>query len=397
MMKICCITTSFPAYKDDVQSPFIYVLAKNLVKQGVDLTVVCPYYKKSKDKNEILDGIKVKRFAYFPRSIQTLTEKGGISDFKKNIWSLVQLPFFMCGMFLKAYKEAKNSQVIHCQWALSGVVGVFVKLVRKKPLIISLRGEDVKALNNRWMRMILKKVIKRADYVTANNEFHINKVLPFAKNVRVIRNGIDTVAFRPRPKKELRKKLQLENNKKIVLFVGWLVERKGIQYLIEAIPAVVKEYTGVVFLLIGDGPLRESLEKKAAEKKISQYVQFLGKKTQSEVAEYMAAADIFALPSLYEGMPNVVMEAFASGLTAVATDVCGTSEVVEHKKNGLLIRSENPKELAEGIALLLKNEDLRKKYSREALATIKKLRLTWERCAVLHKNLYGEVLRKEKN
>src|SRR3989338_5955265 len=103
-MKVCFVTTSFPAYPGDIQSPFIYQLAKHLVRQKIDLTVVCPRYKRNKIKNEVMEGIKVKRFSYFPRALQTLTEKGRVASFKTNPWSLIQLPCYLMAMIWKTWK-----------------------------------------------------------------------------------------------------------------------------------------------------------------------------------------------------------------------------------------------------------------------------------------------------
>ena len=395
-MKVCFITTSFPAYQGDIQSPFIYQLAKHLSMQKIDLTVVCPRYKKSRSNNEDMEGVHVQRFSYFPKVLQTLTEKGGIADFKRNPWSLFQLPFFLKAMTRKAWLASKDADIIHCQWALSGIAGVLVKKWRKKPLVISLRGEDLKALKSKLMRPVFKWIIKHADWVTSNNEFHINQVKHMAKGVSVIRNGVDTTVFRIRPKQRMRKKLNLPQKKSLVLFVGWLVERKGVQYLLDAIPEVVQRHKEVAFLIIGEGNLYDILAQKAEKNNVRQCVHFLGKKSQAQVAEYMAAADIFVLPSLYEGMPNVVMEAFASGLPVVATDVCGTAELVQHKVNGLLVRSEKSHELAQSILTLLKDKQLAVKYSKAALQTITKQHLTWEKSAELHKKLYKRIIEQYK-
>lgn len=390
-MKVCFITTSFPAYQGDIQSPFIFQLAKHLVKKGVHLTVVCPFYKKSRASDELIDGISIRRFSYFPRFLQTLTEKGGVGDFRKNIWSFVQLPFFLMGMFFKSFREAKHADILHCQWALSGLVGVFVNFFLKKPLVVSLRGEDLKAIHHTFMQPFFTFVLRHADYITSNNQHHINNVLPFTTHARVIKNGVDTALFKPRNKRQIRTQLHLPN-KKIVLFVGWLVPRKGVTYLLEAIALVVHSYKNVLFLFIGDGPLKKSLVEKANSLGIQEHVLFLGSQNQDTVALYHSAVDLFVLPSLYEGMPNVVMEAFASGVPAVATDVSGTSELVQNNINGLLVRSEHVDQLATALLTLLENDRLLVAYGKAARRTIDTMKLTWDHSAENHIKLYKELL-----
>ena len=144
-MKICVITTSYPAYKGHFQSPFVYELTKNLVKNKQNVEVVCPFYKISKSKQETIEGIKIHRFQYaYPRFFQKLTSGGGIpSNMKSSFLAKIQLPFFLLSMMIKSFKVAKKCDIVHAQWALSGLIGVFIKKIYKKPLILTTRGAAV--------------------------------------------------------------------------------------------------------------------------------------------------------------------------------------------------------------------------------------------------------------
>ncbi|MBW2966182.1 glycosyltransferase, partial [Candidatus Woesearchaeota archaeon] len=211
-MKICILTTSFPAYKGHFQSPFIYSLAEAL-SEKVEIEIVCPFYKESKNKFEVWNNIKINRFQYFyPKSLQKLTSKGGIpSNLKSSFISKMQFPFFLLSMFLKSRKVVNKCDIIHAQWALSAFIGVFLKKLYKKPLILTTRGAAVNlALKNKLSRKILNYILRNCDYITPNNYHHkqIISKLGIPKNkIKTIPNGVDINLFKPRNKEISRKKL----------------------------------------------------------------------------------------------------------------------------------------------------------------------------------------------
>ncbi len=225
-MKVLMITTSFPYYKGHSQSPFIYNLAKSLVKKGIKIELICPFYTRSVRSEEIMDGIHVHRFHYwFPLKMQKLTEGGGIpSSLKSSLRTKIQFSFFILSMFLKSQKFVKGCDVIHAQWALSGFVGVILKKIFKKPLILTTRGATVNmALKNKLIKKALLFILDNCDYVTPNNKKHgvlIEKMGIQKNKINPIPNGIDTDVFKPGKKSSIRKKLGVPMDKQIILFVG---------------------------------------------------------------------------------------------------------------------------------------------------------------------------------
>jgi len=172
------------------------------------------------------------------------------------------------------------------------------------------------------------------------------------------------------------------------LFVGWLIPRKGCEYLLNAIKEIITKEKNILLLIIGEGILENKLKNLTKELQIQDKVQFLGKKAPPEIPFYMNASDIFVLPSLSEGKPNVVGEAMASGLPVIATDINGTSDFITNNKNGFLIPKENSKILAERLLQLLKNPKLRIKLGKEARNSVKDL--TWENCAKEYLKVYSK-------
>lgn len=150
-----------------------------------------------------------------------------------------------------------------------------------------------------------------------------------------------------------------------ILFVGRLTQAKGVDILLKAVKILKNKYSkSLKIALVGDGPLKENLNNLAVELGVNGEVKFLG--VRKDIEELMVSSKIFVLPSRWEGLPMVVLEAMSRGMSIIATTVGGISEVIESEKEGILISPENPESLAQTINKLLKNEKLRKKLSQAA-------------------------------
>ncbi len=148
--------------------------------------------------------------------------------------------------------------------------------------------------------------------------------------------------------------------KKIIYSAGRLSEQKGFIYLIEAASILLKKRNDLVFIVSGEGKLEEELKAAARERGIEQSFIFEG--FSPDIFPQLKGCDLFVLASLFEGMPNVVMEAMAMARPVVATDVNGARELMEEGKTGLIVPPENPEALAAAILLLIDNEDRRKDF-----------------------------------
>jgi glycosyltransferase involved in cell wall biosynthesis len=177
--------------------------------------------------------------------------------------------------------------------------------------------------------------------------------------LRVVRNGV-RVDERPIHNRdvgtELRTSLGLPASSKLVLSVGRLTKQKGYDYLIGAACTVAAQLPDAHFLLAGEGPLEAELKANAKACRALGNVHFLG--SRSDAKELMRACDLFVLPSLFEGLPLVVLEAMSAGRAVVATRVCGTSEAVVDGVTGRLVPAEDPHALSEAIIEALTRPDL---------------------------------------
>ena len=178
---------------------------------------------------------------------------------------------------------------------------------------------------------------------------------------RVVRiyNGIDLTRYTPPvgARAEMRGALVLPTEAQIVGVVARLWYQKGINYLLEAMQLLVANGSTAVLLIVGDGPERANLEAQAASLNLGHRVIFFGER--ADVPELLAAVDVFVFPSLFEGLPNAVLEAMAACLPVVASDIPGNNEVVMDGVTGYLVPAKNPAALAERIACLLGDPQLR--------------------------------------
>jgi len=173
-----------------------------------------------------------------------------------------------------------------------------------------------------------------------------------ADKIVVIPNGVDTRRYRQSARRETtRAQLGLSAGERVVAVVATFKTQKGHRYLIEAARTLANEFPNARYLLIGDGELRSDIERQIAAAGLEAPFRLLG--TRSDVPELLAAADLFVLPSLWEGLPMALIEAMAAGLPVVATDVSGTRGVMLDGETGLLAPPGDAAALARAIAALL--------------------------------------------
>ena len=223
-------------------------------------------------------------------------------------------------------------------------------------------GSDILVLANEPSRRPgIRKTLDEADaVVTVSNDLHAHiRDLGIADDkIHVVRRGVDDTIFYPGESTQARKALGLPHDKQIGLFVGRLVDVKGLKYLLSA----MAESNGTESIcpeqfqlfLVGDGPLRQPLERQAQKLNIASRVHFLGKLPHSQLGTWYRAADVTLLPSLSEGIPNVLLESLACGTPFVASDVGGISEICSEQDGGYLVPARQPREIASAIGRLLR-------------------------------------------
>ena len=204
----------------------------------------------------------------------------------------------------------------------------------------------------------------------------------------VVYHGVDRERFKFNESKreKTREELKLDSNTVVVLFVGKLWEHKDVLTLIEAVPKVLKKCNNLKVIVVGDGPLYNSMIKKIKELGIKEHV--IVKKFVEDISAYYSAADIFVMPSIKEEFGLVYVEAMTCGLPVIAVNGHVVPEIVGDA--GLLFEPRNSDDLADKIIELINNKELYEKLRRKGLERAK--RFTWEKAAKQYYEIYKEVL-----
>ncbi len=386
-MHVCILTTSFPRFKDDYAGVFIFRFCQALSASGVRVSVVSPA-DKSASLSEKMAGCDVYRFSYFiPKNWQGLAYgAGGIpSNLKRNPWLLFQIPFFMLAFLFKGYHIIKKADIIHAHWIYSGLIALVLNKIHGTPFIVSLLGSDVRFAKNRMLtRMFARMILKQATLVTTVSQEFRNWVIDQGiQEDRVLKvlNGVDLT---------IQKKKNNISQKCKLLFVGNLVPEKGVRYLIEAMVQISNSENEVHLTFVGDGSDRKTLQTLVHLHGLDDAVDFVGAQAPDQVPIWMSHSDCLVLPSLSEGMPNVVLEAMACGLPVVASDLPGIREVVREGETGFLLPTQDSKHLAEKLLEIVRNKPLRLRMGTKGRSLIKEMELGWDQMATRYQKIYAE-------
>ena len=209
--------------------------------------------------------------------------------------------------------------------------------------------------------------------------------------IRVVPNGVDPENFKPGVvSEEIREKYGLDD-RQVVLFVGRLIPRKGLNYLVEAAKNVVKENPKTAFVIVGNGPLRNQLGTTIEKLNLSGNFRFLGDVDGKALPSLYNCADVFVLPSSQEGQGIALLEAQASGKPVVAFNVTGVAEAVADGKSGFLVERGDSEMLAKSIIDLLSDASLSGKMGAEGREFVMQ-NFTWDICAEKMLRVYHEAL-----
>ncbi len=241
--------------------------------------------------------------------------------------------------------------VILASWAFPhGPSCVHLGKLLGVPVAVKVHGSDINVIAAMpGPRKSLRRWLPKANRIVAvSRELGLKcEKLGVAKdNVDLVYNGVDSSVFYPRDRAKARTALGLPSSKKIILFVGWLLETKGVLDLANAFMALQAKEPDAELIFVGEGPARQQLEGIVGNRP---GVTLAGAQKLDAVADWMAACDLLCLPSWNEGTPNVVLEALASGRKVVATSVGGIPDLIQSNELGRLVPPKNPKKLSEAL------------------------------------------------
>ena len=393
MTRIAVITSSYPRYPGDSVAPFVKSICEHLAKLGHAVEVVAPYDPAIKPF--VTQTVPVHRFRYiWPASLHRMGHARSLeNDTNLRSSSYLLLPFFLVASFFALLRltARQRSQAIYAHWVLpNGLAAACVARVRHLPLVISLHGSDIFIARSKPIfRAITRWIFRNATLVTACSKELAQwaKALGAPENTILLPWGADPEVFTPeRHHPDQRQPLQINEDVVKIGSLGRFVHKKGFPYLIKAISSIIEEHPNIRLVLGGDGALREDLTRDVKGLGIESIVTFPGIIPWDQVPAFLANLDIFVLPSIrdpkgnVDGLPTVLLEAMSSGVAVIASDIGGTSLVIENEQNGLLIPSGNTTALAEAITELVKDGVKRKALGIAARRSVLN-QFNWEQIA----------------
>lgn len=356
MLRVLFLVTAFPRHPADVITPWMMETIRQLRRVGVSVEVLAPSYQGMAD--QVLEGVPVHRFRYAPRHWETLTHDQTAPDrLRERPAYLGLVPGYVLAGSRAAARLARSGRfdVLHAFWPLPhGLLGWVAKRASGVPLVSTFFGVELTWMRRQlpMLRPVARAILRGSDEVTAISDWTaglVREVLPTAAPT-VIPFGAalelpDRLARRPRPPDE---PLQL-------LFLGRLVERKGVHVLLEALAQLGRPARLDV---VGDGPERVALERRAATLGLGERVRFHGFVSAEEKRRLLERSDALVLPAIVdakgdvEGLGVVLLEAFAFGTPVVASAAGGITDIVAHGRNGLLVPPGDVPALAEALRTL---------------------------------------------
>ncbi len=361
-MHVCLLTTCFPRFEGDHAGVFVSSLAKSLISAGVDVTVVTPH-SPGVPRRRRVGGIDVHRFLYaFPPGRQKLAYSAGIPDnLQKNKWVMLQAPALLAAGAAKMLQVAPKVDVIHAFWTPSATMAAPAVWMHRKPMLTALLGDGIRLAPRIANRVALRAssalVCSTAELEEYLKPYRYRRPVYDIKQVPDMRRLDDTTPLED----ELARWCAQAGA--IVTFIGRLVDFKDPLGLIEAVPRVLAEHPKTRFLIVGDGPLRDRMEKRVGELRAGESVRLTGER--NDVGAILRASTLFVANSpVTNCYSTVIQEAMTLSVPCVLTDVGDPRGSYRWKDYVQPVRPRDPQDLARGINHLLADGKLRERRSR---------------------------------
>lgn len=368
-------TSTFPRWSEDNEPRFVYDLSKRLATE-FNIIILAPHATGAA-LEEQWDGMQIYRYRYAPEKLQTLTYNGGISaNLKHNSWKFLLLPLFFLGQWwaLKKILNQHSIDTIHAHWLIpQGLVAAFTLLSFKKniKLICTSHGGDLFSLQGKISTFLKRWVIKRCDAITVVSQAMLLKVKELTYNqysaIHVIPMGTDlTNTFVPNS--------NIKRATNQLLFVGRLVEKKGLTYLLQALYQLKPNFPNLELIIAGSGPLKNQLIEQVQKLGIEHQVKFVGRLTHVELVTLYQTATVAIFPFIQtqdgdmEGLGLVMVEAMGCGCPVIASDLPAVRDVIYSQQNEQLVKAADSTSLTTTIAELLNHPTKLQLLSMQALA-----------------------------
>jgi len=362
--RLLVLTSTFPRGPDDTAPRFVLDLCKQL-SRFAELRVLAPAASGAPG-SDTLEGVPVTRYLYFLPAYQSLAYDGGIlGRLRENPLRGLQLPFFAAALLRATHKAIGEwkPDVVHAHWIIPQGLAACLASRGRVPVLCTGHGTDLHGLQAAPFRALKAWALKRCRIVTVVSEELADRVRELAPGSQtlVIPMGTDLqTLFTPPQDPDLRR----DNE---ILFVGRLVNGKGLTVLIEAFATLRKSMPQTKLTIVGDGPLRAEIETRIGRLNQEAHVDLVGASPHRGLAEFYRRATLAVSPSLREGFGLVVTEAMGCGCPVIASDLPAFRARIESGVTGMLVPPDDAGALARALLQLLGDAALRRDLSSAAL------------------------------
>src|SRR5229473_6011332 len=385
-MHILTLTPFYPTTEDDASGCFIAESVGELQRQGIESSVIAVHAMHRSRPGPAPNAPAAVRRQYF-----SIPGNPGLSSAGRFLHAALRSQ-------VRKLHGQRPISVIHAHAALPcGQAAMLLARDLGIPFVVTVHGLDAYSTRQvpGWLGRRCSEVCKdvygaaaRVICISEQVAQHVREGLPGSGNISIVYNGVDSTLFTPATAPAA----AASSAESVILSVGNLIPIKGHELLLRSVAAIATAHPHVQCRIIGDGSERVRLQELARELAIEDRVHFLGRRPRSEVAAEMKECALFALPSWYEGLGNVYLEAMSAERPAIACRGQGIEEVIRHRENGWLIEPKNLGDLTDALNQLLSSPLLREKLGRNGRQTVLQ-GYTLAHQATQLSVIYGESLR----
>ncbi len=388
------LASTYPRWQGDPEPGFVHELCKRLATHFAVIALVPD--APNADASGVLDGVEVIRYRYAPRRLQTLVHNGGIvANLRAASWKWLLLPGFLIGQYLAARRIllSRKIDLIHAHWLLpQGLIARRLARLHKIPYVVTSHGGDLFGLRGKWPTRLKQKVARDCAAMTVVSSAMRDEAARIGlrpPRIDVLPMGVDLQNLFVPDGAIARKGHE-------ILFVGRMVEKKGLRYLLEAAPTIFSRFPDANIRIAGFGPDEQRLREQARQLSIIDRVEFLGPVAQSGLPDLYRRAAVTVAPFVeaqsgdQEGLGLVVVEAAGCECPLVVSALPAVRDVIGDDA-AELVQPRNPKQLAAAVSKILADPPsayLRARRLRETLEA----KFDWSEVASRHAQLIDSVI-----
>ena len=379
--RVLCVSSNFPRWSGDSTTPFVLHLAQDLQSLGSEVHVLAPHALQAA-RSEIIAGVRVERFRYlWPTRQQTVCYQGGaLINLRKHPVNWLKLPPLVAAETLAIARtlRAGHYDLIHSHWILpQGFAALLARRAKHVPEVLTVHGGDIFGLEGPLMAQFKRAALHGADAVTVNSSATEAAVKAIGASVRRLARIPMGVSVQPLDARQaaLAERLRHEHRDgegPLLVFIGRIVEEKGVEDLLRAVQLLAEHTPGRSALIVGEGQDRANMEQLAETLGVGDITHFTGWVDSADIPAYLRAADVFVGPSRtaangwIEAQGLTFIEAMAAETPVVATRIGGVVDAVRDGETGLLVDERAPEQIASAVRRLWEDEELRSRLTNNA-------------------------------